>query len=281
MSTVSQCPYAVQEGDPDLTYLGPPPYESYVHASLLNSLQQPLSDAPGEMSFIVTTQVMELWFTLIVHEWRTAREALYEDRLPAALDALRRSLDAHRALNEAWRPIAKLTPAQFNGFRPVLGTASGFQSAMYRHMEFLLGDKSRSLIQAHRNHPEVYRELENSLAEPSLYDAVLAHLHRRGLPVPDAVLGRDHAKAYAFEADVEEAWRQIYAGPQDDPLVTLGELLTDIAESVQRWRGDHLFATRRAMGTKTGSGGSPGVAWLEKRSERRVFPEIWSARSHV
>ncbi|MET9610785.1 tryptophan 2,3-dioxygenase family protein [Streptomyces sp. NPDC006512] len=280
-ATAPQCPYAAQEGDPDLRYAGPPPYEAYIHASLLGSLQKPLSDAPGEMSFIVTTQVMELWFTLIAHEWRTARQALDEDRLPAALDALRRSLDAHRALNEAWRPLARMTPAQFNGFRAVLGTASGFQSATYRHLEFLLGDKSRSLIQAHRNHPEVYRELENALAEPSLYDAVLAHLHRRGLPVPAAVLGRDLTEPYPFDEGVEEAWRQVYAGPQDDPLVALGELLTDLAESVQRWRGDHLFATRRAMGAKTGSGGSPGVAWLEKRTQRPVFPEIWSARSHV
>jgi tryptophan 2,3-dioxygenase len=40
------------------------PYEDYIHASVLTSLQQPLSNDPGEMAFLVTTQVMELWFTL-------------------------------------------------------------------------------------------------------------------------------------------------------------------------------------------------------------------------
>lgn len=281
MSNMPQRPDDATEGDPDLTYAGPPPYEAYVHASLLNSLQKPLSDAPEEMSFLITTQVMELWFTLTVHEWRAAKAALRADDLPTALDALRRSLRAHGALNDSWRPLAALTPAQFNGFRSVLGTASGFQSAMYRHMEFLLGDKSRSLMQAHRNHPEIYGELERSLTEPSLYDDVLAHLRRRGLPVPDHVLQRDVTQPYTADPDVEEAWRRVYAGAQDDPLVALGEVLTDLAETVLRWRTDHLLATRRAMGAKTGSGGSPGVAWLEKRAARPIFPEIWSARSHV
>ncbi|CAM5539851.1 Tryptophan 2,3-dioxygenase OS=Streptomyces gougerotii OX=53448 GN=kynA PE=3 SV=1 [Streptomyces diastaticus subsp. diastaticus] len=72
-------------------FAGASPYEEYVRASVLSSLQQPLTEAADEMGFLVTTQVMELWFTLIVHEWRAAREALVKDDLPAALDALTRS----------------------------------------------------------------------------------------------------------------------------------------------------------------------------------------------
>ncbi|GAA2911279.1 tryptophan 2,3-dioxygenase [Streptomyces thioluteus] len=270
-----------RDGDPVLSFSGTTPYEDYVRASVLSSLQRPLTDDPVEMSFLVTTQVMELWFTLIVNEWRAAREALIKDDHDAAMAALRRSLNAHRALNDSWRPIAALTPAQFNGFRAAFGQASGFQSAQYRRMEFLLGDKSRSMVQPHRGHPEVREALEESLTEPSLYDEVLRHLHRRGLPVPQHVLERDVTLAHEPDAGVEEAWRLVYAGPQQDPLVALGELLTDLAETVLRWRADHLMATRRAMGSKTGSGGSPGVAWLEKRAARPVFPELWTARGHV
>lgn len=269
------------DGDPHLRFDGRTPYEDYVHASVLTSLQQPLSDAPEEMGFLVTTQVMELWLKLLVFEWRTARDALLKDDLERAMDALRRSARTHRALNDSWEPIAALTPAQFNRFRVAFGEASGFQSAMYRHMEFLLGDKSRSMIQPHRGHPQVYAELEDTLHEPSLYDEVLRYLHRRGLPVPEAVLERDVTAAYLADPDVEEAWRQVYAGSPYDPLVTLAETLTDVAELVLRWRSDHLLAVRRAMGAKTGSGGTPGVAWLEKRAARPVFPELWTARSHV
>lgn len=77
-------------------------------------------------------------------------------------------------------------------------------------------------------------------------------------------------------------WAEIYASDdQNDELVRLGELLTDVGELVWRWRNDHLVATRRAMGSKTGTGGSAGVAWLEKRATKNVFPELWTARSHV
>ncbi|MCX5214389.1 tryptophan 2,3-dioxygenase family protein [Kitasatospora sp. NBC_00240] len=266
---------------PTTEFEGATPYDDYVHASVLTSLQQPLTNDPGEMAFLVTTQVMELWFTLIVHEWDAARDALLKDDFDRAMDALRRSLDAHQALNDSWRPIAALTPGQFNGFRAAFGNASGFQSAMYRRMEFLLGDKSRSMVRPHRGHPRVHAELEESLTRPSLYDVVLGYLHRRGLPVPEQVLHRDVTVAYEADTAVEETWRQIYAGSPYDPLVALGEALTDVAEAVLRWRSDHLLVTRRAMGSKTGSGGSPGVAWLEKRAVRSVFPEIWTARSHV
>ncbi|MDH6131730.1 tryptophan 2,3-dioxygenase [Kitasatospora sp. MAA4] len=266
---------------PTLEFDGSTPYDDYVQASVLTSLQHPLSNDPGEMAFLVTTQVMELWFTLVVHEWDTAREALLKDDFERAMEALRRSLSSHQALNDSWRPIAALTPAQFNGFRSAFGQASGFQSAMYRRIEFLLGDKSRSMIQPHRGHPRVHAELQEALTQPSLYDEVLHYLSRRGLPVPQHVLERDVTVAYEPDAGVEEVWRQIYAGPQSSPLVALGEALTNVGEMVLRWRSDHLLATRRAMGSKVGSGGSPGVAWLEKRAARSVFPEIWTARSYV
>ncbi|NEA98899.1 tryptophan 2,3-dioxygenase family protein [Streptomyces sp. SID13726] len=267
--------------DPLVTFRGKTPYDDYVHASVLSSLQRPLTDDPHEMVFLVTTQVMELWFTLVVHEWQAARDALVKDDHERAMSALRRSISAHHALNDSLRPIARMTPAQFNGFRAAFGAASGFQSAKYRQLEFLLGDKSRSLMNPQRADPAAYAELEDLLNQPSLYDETLRYLQRRGLPVPEHVLDRDVTAAYEADPEVVEVWRQIYAGPQNDPLLDLGEALTDIAELVLRWRDDHLLATRRAMGAKVGSGGSSGVAWLEKRAARPVFPEIWTARGHV
>ena len=80
---------------------------------------------------------------------------------------------------------------------------------------------------------------------------------------------------------VEAVWTEIYTGDQNAELTRLGEALTDVAELVWRWRNDHLVATRRAMGAKTGTGGSAGVARLEKRAQNNVFPELWTARSHV
>ncbi|MEU8627168.1 tryptophan 2,3-dioxygenase family protein [Streptomyces sp. NPDC048669] len=282
MSTIHPDPEATGAQTPHLDFAGTTPYEDYVQADVLTHLQHLRSDDPGEMVFLVTTQVMELWFTVIVHEWETAAHALREDRLPVARDALKRSVRELEALNASWTPLAQLTPAQFNSYRSALGEGSGFQSAMYRRMEFLLGDKSASMLVPHRGAPRVHAELEKALGEPSLYDETLALLARRGHAVPEAVLGRDLAQKYEPSPEVEAVWAEIYASPdQHDELVRLGEALTDVGELVWRWRNDHLVATRRAMGSKTGTGGSAGVAWLEKRATKNVFPELWTARSHV
>jgi tryptophan 2,3-dioxygenase len=134
----------------------------------------------------------------------------------------------------------------------------------------------------HRGTPSAHAELEKALTEPSLYDEVLRLLSRRGYAVPAEVLDRDPALRYEPHPEVERAWQSVYADPdQDSDLIRLGEALTDVAELVWRWRNDHLVATRRAMGAKAGTGGSAGVAWLEKRATKNVFPELWTARSHV
>ncbi|MFH8616730.1 tryptophan 2,3-dioxygenase family protein [Streptomyces sp. NPDC017979] len=267
---------------PHLDFAGTTPYEDYVQADVLTHLQRTLSDDPGEMVFLVTTQVMELWFTVIVHEWETATGALREDRVPVAIDALKRSVRELEALNASWRPLGQLTPAQFNAYRSALGEGSGFQSAMYRRMEFLLGEKSASMLVPHRGAPRVHAELTAALAQPSLYDEVLRLLARRGKAVPQAVLERDLSQRYDADAGVEAVWAEIYANPDaEGELLRLGEALTDVGELVWRWRNDHLVATRRAMGAKPGTGGSAGVAWLEKRARKNVFPELWTARSHV
>ncbi|MCP3769563.1 MULTISPECIES: tryptophan 2,3-dioxygenase family protein [Streptomyces] len=272
---------AFEPETPHLDFEGTTPYEDYVRADVLTHLQHTLSDDPGEMVFLVTTQVMELWFTVIVHEWETAANALRGDDVPTAVDALKRSVRELDALNASWKPLGQLTPAQFNAYRGALGEGSGFQSAMYRRMEFLLGDKSASMLVPHRGTPRVHAELEKALHEPSLYDEVLRFLARRGHPVPDEVLSRDVSRRYEPSPRVEEVWTAVYSGDERDEVARLGEALTDVAELVWRWRNDHLVATRRAMGAKAGTGGSAGVAWLEKRARNNVFPELWTARSYV
>ncbi|SDM83538.1 tryptophan 2,3-dioxygenase [Allokutzneria albata] len=268
--------------EPNLDFAGTTPYEDYVHASVLHSLQQRWSNDPGEMSFLVITQIMELYFGLLCFEWQQAQQELRADDLDSARHTLHRSVLHLQGVNAAWRSIARMTPEEFNAFRSNLGEGSGFQSAMYRHVEFLLGEKSASMIVPHRAVPAVEAELESALRSPSLYDDVLEYLHRRGYAVPKEVLERDRSRVYEAHPEVERVWAEIYSSrAEHHDTQQLGEVLTDIAEEFARWRYDHLLATRRAMGSKPGTGGSAGVAWLEKRTQRTVFPELWTARSYV
>jgi tryptophan 2,3-dioxygenase len=110
---------------------------------------------------------------------------------------------------------------------------------------------------------------------------VLRYLNRHDYALPAEILERDFSQSYEPAAAVEKVWQGIYAGPRDSDAQRLGEALTEVGEMVWRWRNDHLVATRRAMGAKKGTGGSAGVAWLEKRAAKAVFPELWTARSHV
>ncbi|MFC4056829.1 tryptophan 2,3-dioxygenase [Planomonospora corallina] len=262
-------------GLPTLGFESVTPYDEYVGTAALHRLQRTVTDAPEELTFLVTTQVMELYFGLLRTEWRLAQRQLDDDDAGAALATIRRTVLHFEALNAAWGPLGRLTPAQFNRFRDALGEASGFQSAAYRHVEFLLGLKSGTLIRPHRRNPAAYGELVEALSRPSLYDSVLAFLARSGYAVPREVTERDYTDEYRPSPEVEAVWVEVCRGP----LEPLAEALADLAERFSDWRYRHLMAVRRSMGAKPGSGGSSGLAWLERSMRRDVFPEIWSART--
>ena len=268
-------------GEPELELAEGTEYERYVGALTLHGLLRTVTDSPAEPAFLVISQVMELYFGLLRREWETACAQLAADDLPGALSTLRRTVFHLEALNATWGSLVWLTPAEFNGFRDQLGEASGFQSYGYRHVEFLLGLKSESVIRPHKATPEVYAGLLASLAAPSVYDEVLALLARRGA-IPVAALPADLTVEHVASPAVEQAWAQIYRDPRPtEPLFLLAEVLTDLADEFTTWRHRHVMAVRRSMGAKPGSGGSSGLAWLERSLAKPVFPELWTARTVV
>jgi tryptophan 2,3-dioxygenase len=266
--------------EPIVEFAGLTPYERYVGVRQLQALVRPVTDHPAEPAFLVVTQVMELWFILLRREWELAQRKLRADDLDGAIAAIRRSVHHLRALNAAWGSLLWLTPAEFNGFREQLGEASGFQSYEYRHVEFLLGLKAESVVRPHRALPAVHADLLRALAAPSLEDDVLAFLARRGQPVPAEVLDRDRSVPHQAHPVVTGLWAEIYRDPRaGNELFALGEALTDVAEEFTTWRQRHVTAVRRAMGAKPGTGGSAGLAWLERSAARVVFPDLWAART--
>ena len=266
--------------EPIVEFADVTPYEKYVGVRELQGLVRTVTDHPAEPSFLVVTQVMELWFTLLRREWETAQRRLRDDDVDGAVAAIRRSVHHLRSLNASWGSLMWMTPAEFNGFREQLGEASGFQSYEYRHVEFLLGLKAESVVRPHRALPAVYADLQRALAAPSLEDDVHAYLARRGLPVPADVLDRDRTVPHEADPALTALWAGIYADPRPgNDLFALGETLTDVAEEFTTWRQRHVTAVRRAMGAKPGTGGSAGLAWLERSAARVVFPDLWAART--
>ncbi|MEV0729762.1 tryptophan 2,3-dioxygenase family protein [Polymorphospora sp. NPDC051019] len=273
---------AANAGEPTVEFTDRVPYDAYVHASTLHSLQQTLSKDPGEMSFLMVSQIMELYFGLTRFELLETQRLLRADDVWGALAPLRRAALHLEGLNASWQTLRWMTPADFNRFRDLLGEGSGFQSAMYRHLEFLLGLKTPSLVRPFRRQAEVYAELVETLEAPSLWDDVIAVLARRGHAIPQALLDRDTAQEHEAHPAVEQAWVRVYEqNTPDNHLRMLGEALTEVAEQFGDWRYRHLKAVQRTMGAKVGSGGSAGVTWLQRSMARVVFPEIWSARTSM
>lgn len=256
------------------------PYIDYQSIDLLLSLQHPRSNGYDEMCFYVMGQVKELLFRGLHFELVNAQRQIQGDEVANAIEILRRSKVFLGYITDSWNVLSTITSEGFSQFRDHLSTASGQLSFMYRHIEFVLGNKSQHLADAHRNVPHVWPALEQALNSPSLYDDVIALLARRGLPIDDAGLDRDWSQAYVANDSVEEAWRQIYADTStSNELRALGEALIELDQQFSLYRWRHFTSVERIIGYKPGTGGSSGVAWLQHVTGHHFFPELWSISS--
>jgi tryptophan 2,3-dioxygenase len=257
-------------------------YADYAQLNTLLTLQRPGTDEPAELSFLVVTQIMELYFTLLRRDWELARAAMAADRPREAVTALRRGHGTQEALTGAWEALRTLTPPQFDAFRESFGVASGIQSYQYRHAEFLLGARHPRALAVHDRTPAIQAELRAQYEAPSLYDAALGLLRRRGLVVPDELVERDFGVQHEGDDRAVEAWREVYHGADRDlagrDLADLADALFDAAERHLCWKQRHLVAVWRSMGDKPGSAGTSGAQWLERGVHRKYFPDLWTLR---
>jgi tryptophan 2,3-dioxygenase len=152
---------------------------------------------------------------------------------------------------------------------------------MYRVVEFRLGLKNEALLRPFSRGPKA-EGLYRAFAEPSVWDDATALLARHGHDLPCELLKRDFGTEYEPHEAVERAWVEVYRDDSaGNDLRALGDALAEVSERFGDWRYQHVAAVRRAMGAKPGSGGSNGLAWLERSMARVVFPELWSARTHM
>jgi tryptophan 2,3-dioxygenase len=259
-------------------------YGDYLRLDRLLSAQQPLSDPPqhDELLFIVQHQTSELWLKLMVHELRSARSLLRGDDLPPALKRMARVKHIQRVLTDQWSVLATMTPSEYAQIRPFLATSSGFQSAGYREVEFLLGNKNADMVDVFRHDPEAQAGLATLLREPSLYDEFLAYLARAGYAVPAELLDRDWSEPYRLNDALVDTIAGVYADPHRHwGVYETCEELVDIEDNFQAWRFRHLQVVQRTIGHKSGTGGSSGVDFLRRALDLTFFPELFEVRTRI
>src|SRR3954465_8552822 len=147
----------------------------YLVVDRLLSAQRPLSSPPqhDELLFIIQHQTTGLWLKLLVHELRSARALLATAELAPALKRMARVKHIQHTITDQWSVLATLTPSEYAEIRPFLATSSGFQSAQYREVEFLLGNKSAEMVKVFAHDEGARSALDGLLREPSLYDEFL------------------------------------------------------------------------------------------------------------
>ena len=259
-------------------------YTAYLQLDKLLGAQQPLSKPPhhDEMLFIVQHQVAELWIKLLIHEFGRAVEYIQADEMSPAVKNLARCRHVQNQLYNQWKVLDTLTPTEYAQFRHVFGKASGFQSAQYRILEFMLGNKSRSLLTVYEHQPEWHKKLQQALDAPSLYEVFLMHLARQGLPVPTNVIDRDFSRMRDEDDAVVAVLKTVYENPNDYwAQYETCEALMDIANNFQFWRFHHMKTVERIIGHKPGTGGSSGVSFLKKAIDSEFFPELIRVRTEI
>lgn len=259
-------------------------YTGYLQLDKLLSAQIPLSEPAhhDEMLFIIQHQVAELWIKLAIHEIGGAIRHMRNDRLAPAVKNLARVRHIQNQMYNQWKVLDTLTPSEYAEFRHVFGKASGFQSAQYRILEFLLGNKSRSTLSVHTHQPEWHARLLVALESPSLYDEYLMHLARQGMSIPERVLDRDFSEVRDEDSEVVAALGEIYGDRSSHwERYEACEALVDVGNNFQFWRFHHMKTVERIIGHQRGTGGSSGVPFLKKALDVEFFPELLRVRTDI
>jgi tryptophan 2,3-dioxygenase len=256
-------------------------YASYLKIDELLELQQPRSTGPehDEMLFIVIHQVYELWFKELLHEFDRVRRLLEDDEPHRAQHTLKRILTILKVMVGQLDVLETMTPLEFFSFRQRLEAASGFQSDQFRQLEFLLGIKSERAIQRFSEGSRARAALERRYREPTLWDGFLHYLAREGYRVPASLLQRDVVARVEPSTEVQQILVDIYR--KDTKNAELCERLVDLDEGVQEWRYRHVKMVERTIGTKPGTGGSAGAAYLKETVGSPAFPDLWAIRSQL
>jgi tryptophan 2,3-dioxygenase len=254
-------------------------YTSYLALDEVLGAQRLRSHEHDELLFIVIHQVYELWFKQLLHELGHLQRRLIDGDTPHALHTLRRVLTILKVVVAQIDVLETMTPRQFTSFRDRLDAASGFQSAQFRELEAVLGRRD---VRVSKHYPEgspARERIAVAMSRPSLFDSFLRYLTDHGYDVPAEALSRDVTQPAKPSPAVQRVLLQVYR--DDGGPAQVAERLVDLDEGLQEWRYRHVKMVERTIGDKTGTGGSPGAAYLRKTLFTPVFPDLWAVRSEL
>ncbi|NJL15144.1 MAG: tryptophan 2,3-dioxygenase [Microscillaceae bacterium] len=259
-------------------------YWDYIRLDTLLSLQNPRTDFPDEVVFIIYHQITELYFRLMLWEMqqisgqaqlstRFFHERL--QRLNRYVENLVRSFDIM---------VLGMEPEQFRQFRMALLPSSGFQSAQFREIEIGATDFFQ-LLEA---------DYQNPLTEKAEIEEIFPYVYwKRG--ATDAQTGEETITLQHFEEKYRahfiqlakhfrsrNLWRCYLSLPPDGFTEKIRAEMRRFDQLMNiEWRLSHFRSAVRYLKkdqeTLSATGGTNWQQYLPPRFQRTIFyPRLWS-----
>jgi tryptophan 2,3-dioxygenase len=279
------------------------PYWEYARLDTLMSLQQPKTDFPDELIFIVYHQITELYFRLSLHEFEqianNGRKVLpngedkgWNDKLEPGFfkERVRRINEYFRALTTSYSVMEfGMDKEQFLRFRMALLPASGFQSAQYRKIE-ICSTEMKNLV--HVNHREQFANTSSSKDDiREMFEYIYWKTGATELETGKKTLTlkqfeqkySEELIALAIRYQDKNLWAKYLSlsdAERNDPEL-IAQLKTLDANVNINWPLQHYkTAARYLLRDETGVPATGGTNWqkyLPPRFMKRIFfPELWS-----
>jgi len=268
-----------------LLWSKPITYWDYIQTNALLGLQNPRTNQPDEMVFIMYHQVNELLFKMILWEIdQVAKEdKVSADKFTLHLNRISRYFDV---LCSSFSVMGDgMEPEQYLKFRNTLTPASGFQSAQYRKIEFASTELINLIDIRYRNTIDRSSSFKN--AYDHLYWQAAGKNHKTG---EKSILIKLFDKKYMGEfidfmedyneCNLSKKFLQLPDSTQKDPELIKAMRHYDYTVNV-KWVMAHYNAAGKYLGGSDkeleATGGSNWRKYLHPKYQRRIFyPYLWS-----
>ncbi len=276
-------------------------YWDYVHVETLLSLQNPKTDFPDELIFIIYHQITELYFKLTLHELEQIgnngrsilkngqdqgwKEKLDKDFFIARVTRVNRYFEA---LTKSFAIMVDgMEKEQFLNYRMALLPASGFQSAQYRMIEMCCTDMFYLVDK------EIRPQFENKKAS---MEQLFEHIYwKQG--ATELASGKktltlkqfekkytEQFLALAKEYEHKNIWQKYLSlSPADQQNPDVKNALRQLDVNVNvNWPLVHYKSAVRYLSSSNddvpATGGTNWQKYLPPRFQKRIFyPSLWSA----
>ena len=276
-------------------------YWDYTQVDTLLTLQNPKTDFPDELIFIIYHQITELYFKLSLHELEqvadngrnvldTGEDLGWKDKIEVNYFAER----VHR-INRYFEALTKsfaimgdgMEQKQFLKFRMALLPASGFQSAQYRKIEMYATDFIRLVDKEERAKFEGKNASIEEMFRFIYWNKGATELASGKKTLTLKQFEEKYSEQFielANECRTKNVWakyKSLSAEDQKNPKIIEALRQLDVNVNVN-WPLVHYKSAAKYLQSKdetvAATGGTNWQKYLPPRFQKRVFyPELWSA----